>query len=129
MTYPRGALAVLRSPHPVGRRSRSRQNVLDAEPVPDPHTPAQRAAIDRKRIATEERDRARFMRETAHMADEDFATLPPNEHPLVAGLGRCRDTEMTLRWLQEPGRRASRTAHEVIAERRLYGPFGQRFPG
>lgn len=123
MTYPLDAIAILRSQHPVavGRRSRSRQNVLDAEPGPDPHAPAQRAAIERKRAATEERDRRRFLAATAHMADEEFSILPGDDNPLIAGLGRHRDADMTLRWIQEPDRRARRTAHEILSERRLYG--------
>jgi hypothetical protein len=121
MTYPRGALAVLRSPHPVGRRSRSRQNVLDAEPGRDPHTPAQRAAIGRKRTATEERDQFRFLVATAHLPDDEFAFILPDNRTLFAGMGRHRRTQMHLRWMTEQARRARRTAHEVIAERRLYG--------
>ena len=78
MTYPPGALAVLRSNDPTGRRTR--QNICDEEPGPDPHTPAQRAAIERKRSIVEARDQARFLWETALMADEEFAVLPEDDH-------------------------------------------------
>lgn len=113
-----GTLAIRRSKNPIGRRSL--QDALDYDLKPDPHTPAQRDAIERKRAANEERDQRRFLRETAHMVDEEFLTLPGDDHPLIAGLGKHRDAEMTMRWLLEPGRRAKRTGHEILTERRLY---------
>lgn len=87
----------------------------------DPHTPAQRAAIERRRMATDERDLERFRRETAHLPTDAFRVIPPDGHPLLAGLGERRQNEMTIRWFGEPSRRKARTAHQVLAERRLYG--------
>lgn len=88
---------------------------------PDPHTPAQRAAIERRRIAFDERDRERFRRESAHLPTDAFRVIPPDDHPLLAGLGERRQNEMTIRWFAEPTRRKARTAHAILAERRLYG--------
>lgn len=108
-----------RSKDPTGRRSP--QNVLDDEPGPDPHTPAQRAAIERKRMEAEERDRRRFLAETAHLADEDFGYLMPDHHPIYIGIGRHRRHQMWMRWIGERSRRAARTAHQILSEQRLYG--------
>ncbi|HMQ92482.1 MAG TPA: hypothetical protein PKA33_16065 [Amaricoccus sp.] len=106
-----------RSKHPTGRATP--QGIGDDEPGPDPHTPAQRVAIDRKRMAAEERDRRRFLVATAHLPDEEFGYLLPEHHPICIAIGRHRRHQMWMRWIGERSRRAARTAHQVIAERRL----------
>lgn len=90
---------------------------------PDPHTPAQRAAIERKRRANNERDRRRFIAAMAGLPDSAFGTIakPPEYQRLIAGLGRLRRARLFDLWHGEPRRRAARTAHQVFAERRLYG--------
>jgi hypothetical protein len=89
---------------------------------PDPRAPAQRAAIEGKRAAARERDLGRFVRATAHLPDavfEDCNLLGVDSAALVGGLGRRRTEAMWRRWYDEPYRRAARTAHEALAERRL----------
>lgn len=90
-----------------------------------PQTPAQRAAIARKRLAAEERDMHRFLAATAHMPDSNFSL---RGHPVLqqlrVGVGRRRSDVLVALWHDEPRRRAERTAHQVLVERRLYGGPG-----
>lgn len=93
-------------------------------PLPE-QTPAQRAAIARKQAAAIARDWDRFLSATAHMPDSDFIVgANPVLKQLGLGLGRVRRVELAMRWREEPERRSRRTAHQVLAERRLYGGPG-----
>jgi hypothetical protein len=128
MSYPPGAIANLAAV-PASTRSQA-PNVSDKpSPGPDPHPPAQRRAIESKRAAVAERDLARFIRATVHLADEAFEDCDlrgVNGGFLFGGLGRRRTGDMGRRWYDEPWRRAARTAHQVLSERRLGSKMGSK---
>lgn len=105
-------------------RRRPGENVCDDRPA-DLLKPAQRGAVMRKREANADRDLLQFIRATAHLPDEVFGHLMPRDDrprefsSLLLGLGRRRKWGIAQLWVDEPERRTLRTAHQVIAERRL----------
>jgi hypothetical protein len=117
MTY---ALADLNLLKPIGAR-RDTANVVTG-PGHDPLTPSQRAAVERKRVAQDAEDMRRFIRATAHLSGADISGPIRIDHPLTAGMGSRRRWATMVRWNSESRRRQLRTAHQVIAERRLAQP-------